>query len=245
MRRAQIRREKCQIYELLLMKILKCDKLVLDKFYYILQDSKKIFGDKVSNTALEELTAKLETNKIDLLESILSYIILNYLEELTAGEDLSESLFDKLLDIEFLDPNLRFSLDDFESLDVSIEQKQELVNRSNRLLDSIRTPKFNLGILSDSLIEYYNSGYISKALIRELMSGIEDNLSRYEKVIRKRVKNDTLILDKNRIDNKEIKDREGLAERLKQILKLSMNERPRELVSAFQYIFDEITYPSL
>ncbi len=232
--------DKCHFYELLLGAILKCDRNDLDTLYTTVSKSCQLFGKSVL-TSVREYGIELDVEGTKPLNEIVSSILNNYLESFTKEEDLPGYIFDVLWELGGLGFNYVFTLDFFNPLNISIDKKQVICNKFNTLITSLKNPTFNSKRFANVLITYYNIGYISKRLVRELIVGIEDDISMYESIIRSKIKNDTLILDINSIENTPNTKREEFSKTLGEVLIHSIKGDGEILKSSLYYVLEKVT----
>jgi metallo-beta-lactamase family protein len=93
-----------------------------------------------------------------------------------------------------------------------------------------------------TLIDYFRADYISKHLVRDLIAASERGAAEYKKVIDKKIKNDSLILDENdlRRKSKQLSNRTEISRQLEDLLKRSSCMDTALLQLSLSQVFDEI-----
>ena len=151
-----------------------------------------------------------------------------------------------------LDEKGEYKLIKYEEIESLIRETREELSwvaditskRVNSNSENIPTmdSEFNISEVSKTLLEYFNLRYISKNLVKDLIEAVGIGVAAYKKLIERKVKNDTLILDEFDLDRVGVilKNRSKFSKNLETVLKRSVSINLRDILQVLNEVFYEI-----
>ena len=130
--------EKIKIYEDLLKNALECDEAKLDKIIAVLKEARRVYGEKVYNETIKDITFRWEVVAHDMIHSDYYNVLTNIVHNLVNLEEVDDFTYDNLSRADYNDPKTRFKPEDFELLPVSPDKKTQVTQRVNEFLDLFR-----------------------------------------------------------------------------------------------------------
>ena len=122
------------MYKKLLMGCFNCNKETLHRAMNLLKSAEETFGKESFEYALEFIIRSVKDGMIDPVKDVIYYTVSSVLQSKLEEENLADEFYDGILERDFKDPHLQFSLNDLKDLEMSEELKKEVIEKLNTFL---------------------------------------------------------------------------------------------------------------